>query len=66
MILRTEIEQAKWDNTRRGVGMVSAFVLLTIILMEARPAPPTQFPPPSAAPTAHHSGLGVDIGDGDA
>lgn len=45
--LRTEIEQAKWDNTRRGVGVILTLVLFTIVSMEfssARSRPPKPAP----------------------
>jgi hypothetical protein len=31
--IRTEIEQAKWDNTRRGVGKCSSFDNTSHLLM---------------------------------
>jgi len=34
--IRTEIEQAKWDNTRRGVAVIGTFVLLIVASMELR------------------------------
>jgi len=37
--LRTEIEQAKWDNTRRGVVIVALFVAFAIASWEVAPKP---------------------------
>ncbi|KAG8898988.1 hypothetical protein FRB99_007012 [Tulasnella sp. 403] len=47
---RTEIEQAKWDNTRRGVAVIGAFVMLVIVSMELAPKKPAPPPPPPPAP----------------
>ncbi|PVF97250.1 hypothetical protein CPB86DRAFT_735198 [Serendipita vermifera] len=46
--IRTEIEQAKWDNTRRGVAIFASFVLLVIVLMELQPARKQSYPPKEA------------------
>jgi len=50
--IRTEIEQAKWDNTRRGVAIFGSFVLLTIITMELRPVRKQQYPPKGSVDAA--------------
>lgn len=39
LINRTEIEQAKWDNTRRGVVIVALFVAFAIASWEVAPKP---------------------------
>lgn len=44
---RTEVEQGKWDNTRRGVAIIGTFVLFVIFALETAPKPP---PKPKAAP----------------
>ncbi|KAG8929870.1 hypothetical protein FRC02_004964 [Tulasnella sp. 418] len=46
--LRTEIEQAKWDNTRRGITVIIALVIFVIVSMEL--APKAKPPPPPAPP----------------
>jgi len=38
--LRTEVEQGKWDNTRRGVVVIGSFVLFVIFALETAPKPP--------------------------
>jgi len=37
--VRTEIEQAKWDNTRRGVLIIGSFVIFAIASWEVAPKP---------------------------
>ncbi|KAF8231862.1 hypothetical protein L208DRAFT_1423366 [Tricholoma matsutake] len=37
--LRTDVEENKWDNMRKAVVTLSAFVLVIIIAMEIRPKP---------------------------
>ncbi|GLB33735.1 putative protein of unknown function (DUF1640) [Lyophyllum shimeji] len=46
--LRTAVEEVKWENMRRAVLTLSAFVLVIIISMEVRPKPkpPAPAPPP--------------------
>lgn len=39
LFLRTEVEQAKWDNTRRGVVVIGGFVLFVIFALEMSPKP---------------------------
>ncbi|KAG9008938.1 hypothetical protein FRB94_005504 [Tulasnella sp. JGI-2019a] len=51
--LRTDIEQAKWNNTRRGVLVIGTLVIFVIFSMELapkKPAPPPPPPPPAPAP----------------
>jgi len=51
--LRTDIEQAKWNNTRRGVLVIGTLVVFVIFSMEVapkRPPPPPPPPPPAPAP----------------
>ncbi|KIO28867.1 hypothetical protein M407DRAFT_175460, partial [Tulasnella calospora MUT 4182] len=48
--LRTEIEQAKWDNTRRGVIIILALVGVVIVSFELAPKKPPPPPPPPPAP----------------
>ncbi|KAK7061659.1 hypothetical protein R3P38DRAFT_2830789 [Favolaschia claudopus] len=46
--LRTDVEEIKWDNMRRAVVTLAAFVVVIILGMELRPRPkPT--PPPMVA-----------------
>ncbi|KAG8961955.1 hypothetical protein FRC00_010784 [Tulasnella sp. 408] len=47
---RTEIEQAKWDNTRRGVIIILALVGVIIVSFELAPKKPPPPPPPPPAP----------------
>ncbi|CAG7849474.1 SubName: Full=Related to COX10-farnesyl transferase {ECO:0000313/EMBL:CCA67282.1} [Serendipita indica DSM 11827] len=51
--IRTIIEQAKWDNTRRGVAIFGSFVLLTVIMMELKPSKPSSYPPKVAVDAAN-------------
>ncbi|KAG5637837.1 hypothetical protein H0H81_003042 [Sphagnurus paluster] len=49
--LRTDVEEIKWENMRRAVVTLSAFVVVIIIAMEVRPkhrspAPSLALPPP--------------------
>jgi len=44
--LRTEIENAKWNNTRRGVLVIGILVVFVILSMELAPRPPPPPPPP--------------------
>ncbi|KAJ7283723.1 hypothetical protein C8J57DRAFT_1293383 [Mycena rebaudengoi] len=46
--LRTDVEEIKWDNMRRAVVTLSAFVIVIIMSMELRPRP-KPVPPPLAA-----------------
>lgn len=46
-VCRTEIEQAKWVNTSRGVLGVLSLVSLVIIGMELAPKPPKPVPAPT-------------------
>ncbi|KAG8862638.1 hypothetical protein FRB96_001197 [Tulasnella sp. 330] len=49
----TDIEQAKWNNTRRGVLIISILVAFVIFSMEVapkKPPPPPPPPPPAPAP----------------
>ncbi|KAG6872794.1 hypothetical protein C0995_006523 [Termitomyces sp. Mi166 len=50
--LRTDVEEIKWENMRRAVLTLTAFVVFIIIMMEVRPKsrPPTPSPPPSRTP----------------
>ncbi|KAF5387849.1 hypothetical protein D9615_000351 [Tricholomella constricta] len=50
--LRTDVEEIKWENMRRAVVTLCAFVLVIIISMEIRPKPkpPTPSPPPTPPP----------------
>ncbi|KZP32883.1 hypothetical protein FIBSPDRAFT_924892 [Athelia psychrophila] len=52
--LRTEMESVKWDNMRKSVGALSAFLLVILLTMEIRPSakphpsPKSNYPPPEA------------------
>ncbi|KAH9963206.1 hypothetical protein BC827DRAFT_1129069 [Russula dissimulans] len=37
--LRSDVEEVKWDNMRKSVATLSAFVLVIVISMELRPQP---------------------------
>ncbi|EKM80349.1 hypothetical protein AGABI1DRAFT_39307 [Agaricus bisporus var. burnettii JB137-S8] len=43
--LRTVVEEIKWENMRRAVLTLAAFVVVTIIGMEIRPKPKPNCPP---------------------
>jgi len=56
--LRTDVEEIKWDNMRKAVLTLSAFVLVIIIMMEVQPhakkvqqAPALQSQPDGNIPT---------------
>jgi hypothetical protein len=50
--LRTDIEEIKWENMRRSVLALSAFLLVIIVSLELRPkAPPPPPPVPPRGPT---------------
>ncbi|KAG6855125.1 hypothetical protein C0991_006054 [Blastosporella zonata] len=57
--LRTDVEEIKWENMRRAVLTLSAFVLFIIIMLEVRPKakPPTSPPTPLPirSPRPEHS-----------
>jgi len=55
--IRTEIEQAKWDNTRRGVAIFASFVLVAIVLMELKPSRAQAYPPKAAVDASE----GIDV-----
>jgi len=61
--LRTEMERARWDNTRRGFAVVGGFVLLTIVSMELRSArTDTKYPPPIPIPITEAAAENSDVG----
>ena len=39
---RTDVEQGKWDNTRRGVSVIGTFVLFVIFSLEMAPKPKSE------------------------
>ncbi|TDL29341.1 hypothetical protein BD410DRAFT_779732 [Rickenella mellea] len=43
--LRTSMEEVKWNNMRRAVVTLGAFVIVTLIAVEFRPKPKPQPPP---------------------
>ncbi|RDB22791.1 Uncharacterized protein C27B12.07 [Hypsizygus marmoreus] len=43
--LRTSVEEVKWENMRKAVVTLSAFVLVIIVFMEFRPKPKPAPPP---------------------
>ncbi|KAF8192522.1 hypothetical protein BJ912DRAFT_962250 [Pholiota molesta] len=48
--LRTDVEEIKWENMRRAVVTLSAFVLVIVVMMEVKPSTkstPKEPPPPS-------------------
>ncbi|EJT97570.1 hypothetical protein DACRYDRAFT_111613 [Dacryopinax primogenitus] len=49
--LRTEIEQAKWNNTRRGVGVIAFFVVFIIAFVELLPKKKPALALPAPQPT---------------
>ncbi|KAJ7368231.1 hypothetical protein DFH08DRAFT_669889, partial [Mycena albidolilacea] len=44
--LRTDVEEIKWDNMRRAVVTLMAFVVVIVISLELRPRPKPTPPPP--------------------
>ncbi|KAF8195972.1 hypothetical protein K438DRAFT_1826818 [Mycena galopus ATCC 62051] len=44
--LRTDVEEIKWDNMRRAVVTLAAFVMVIIVSLELRPTPKATPPPP--------------------
>ncbi|KII94796.1 hypothetical protein PLICRDRAFT_97748 [Plicaturopsis crispa FD-325 SS-3] len=52
--LRTDIEEVKWENMRKSVAALGAFLVVIVLSMELRqtPAPrtPPQYPPPPPYP----------------
>ncbi|KAF9519172.1 hypothetical protein BS47DRAFT_1288712 [Hydnum rufescens UP504] len=46
--LRTDVEQAKWDNTRRGVAIIGLFVMFVIASLELAPKPASKPKPRKA------------------
>jgi len=53
--LRTDVEEVKWNNMRKSVVTLSAFLVVIIMTMELRPKPYTP-PPPSARSPADAKG----------
>ncbi|KAJ6614315.1 hypothetical protein B0H10DRAFT_1803857 [Mycena sp. CBHHK59/15] len=43
--LRTDVEEIKWDNMRRAVVTLSAFLVVIVMSMELRPKPKPSPPP---------------------
>ncbi|KAG5641403.1 hypothetical protein DXG03_005339 [Asterophora parasitica] len=52
--LRTDVEEIKWENMRKAVFALSAFVLVIIISMEIRPKPKPPTPSPPPPPPVHN------------
>ncbi|KAF8897470.1 hypothetical protein BD779DRAFT_1667445 [Infundibulicybe gibba] len=48
--LRTDVEEIKWENMRRAVVTLSAFVVVIVIFMEVRPKPKPAGATPSTRP----------------
>jgi len=48
--LRTDVEEIKWDNMRKAVLTLSAFVLVIIIMMEVQPHAKKVQPAPPLPP----------------
>ncbi|KAI0254268.1 hypothetical protein BJV78DRAFT_1077513, partial [Lactifluus subvellereus] len=44
--LRSDVEEVKWDNMRKSVATLTAFVLVIVVGMELRPRLETPPPPP--------------------
>jgi len=60
--LRTDIEEIKWENMRKSVLALSAFLVVIIFSLELRPRTPPPPPPiPPRGPTdTMASGEGLD------
>ncbi|KAH7908511.1 hypothetical protein BJ138DRAFT_1157549 [Hygrophoropsis aurantiaca] len=56
--LRASMEEVRWDNMRKAVTALSAFLVLIVVTMELwpkpRPKPMARLPPPRAFPTGQH------------
>ncbi|TFY78174.1 hypothetical protein EWM64_g5834 [Hericium alpestre] len=51
--LRSDMEEVKWDNMRKSVAALSAFLIVIVLSLELRPRPkPT---PPPSTPNAPHN-----------
>ncbi|KAJ7228733.1 hypothetical protein GGX14DRAFT_345404 [Mycena pura] len=48
--LRSDVEEIKWDNTRRAVVTLGAFLVVIVISMELRPKPKPPPPPIQSYP----------------
>jgi hypothetical protein len=48
--LKTDVEEIKWENMRRSVATLAAFVIVIIVSMELQPKQPKVVPPPVHAP----------------
>ncbi|KAF8165411.1 hypothetical protein B0H34DRAFT_237855 [Crassisporium funariophilum] len=59
--MRTDVEEIRWDNMRKAVVTLSAFVLVIIIMMEVQPQPkPTRSPPPLPRPDGNTPTEGME------
>jgi hypothetical protein len=47
--LRSDIEEVKWDNMRKSVATLTAFVLVIVVAMELRSQPEKPSTPPVAS-----------------
>jgi len=63
--LRTDVEEIKWENMRKAVVTLSAFVVATIIMMEILPHPKStsQKPPPPIPPDVNVPTEGLERTD---
>lgn len=59
--LRSDMEEVKWDNMRKSVAALSAFLVVIVLSMELRPRPKPAPPPmqsvPHVVPQPHFEGL---------
>ncbi|KAJ7937119.1 hypothetical protein B0H13DRAFT_1588913 [Mycena leptocephala] len=51
--LRTDVEEIKWDNMRRAVVSLAAFVVFIVISLELRPRPKPTTPPSQVMAQSH-------------
>jgi len=60
--LRSIIEEVKWDNMRKSVATLTAFVLVIVVAMELRPQfeKPSKPPVPSVSHTPHNPPFHVE------
>jgi len=47
--LRSDVEEVKWDNMRKSVATLTAFLLVIMVAMELRSQPKTPSTPPEAS-----------------
>ncbi|KAI0269271.1 hypothetical protein BC834DRAFT_1025878 [Gloeopeniophorella convolvens] len=57
--MRSDMEEVKWDNMRKSVATLSAFLLVIVIAMELRPVLDSK-PPPPVTSVPHYAATHVE------